>query len=88
MPIKVKAGMMYYGEIETAHPGYIGSTDTFNVGTLKVSVEGINKPLLILMAKWHMPNSTQPKHRLQLLIYSMIEFYRSMRNINSLCCGY
>ena len=24
-----------YGEIETAHPGYLGSEDTFYVGTLK-----------------------------------------------------
>ena len=26
---------MAYGEIETAHPGYLGSQDTFYVGTLK-----------------------------------------------------
>ena len=34
-----------HGEIETAHPGYLGSQDTFYVGTIKGLGESINRPL-------------------------------------------
>ncbi len=33
------------GEIETHHPGYLGSQDTFYVGTIKELAEFINKLL-------------------------------------------
>jgi len=32
---KAKQEKEAHGEIETAHPGYLGSQDTFYVGTLK-----------------------------------------------------
>jgi len=33
--VKVTSAHCYNGEIETAHPGYLGSQDTFYVGNLK-----------------------------------------------------
>lgn len=44
------------GEIETAHPGYLGSQDTFYVGNLKGLDAFINRPLLILIVKSHLQN--------------------------------
>ncbi len=39
------------GEIETAHPGYLGSQDTFYVGTLKGVGRIISRPLSTLTVK-------------------------------------
>ncbi len=44
------------GEIETAHPGYLGSQDTFYVGILRGLDAFINRPLLILIVKSHLQN--------------------------------
>ena len=60
------------GEIETAHPGYLGSQDTFYVGTLKgVGRVYINRPLSIPTAKWPSPSSIAPRLRSPLLMCSM-----------------
>ena len=73
------------GEIETAHPGYLGSQDTFYVGNLKVSVVFINKLLSIPTVKSLLQSFTQLKHRSQQPIYSTIRFYLSLKKMNSLC---
>ena len=61
-------------EIETAHPGYLGSQDTFYVGTLKGVVRVTNRRLLTLTAKWLKPSCTPPKRRSPLRICLMIVF--------------
>lgn len=50
-----------HGEIETAHPGYLGSQDTFYVGTLK----GVftSRPLSIPTPNGPPPSSTPPRRR-------------------------
>ncbi len=40
-----------YGEIETAHPGYLGSQDTFYVGNLKGVARIYQQPLSIPTVK-------------------------------------
>jgi hypothetical protein len=51
------------GEIETAHPGYLGSQDTFYVVTLKGRGDGsINRRLSIPMPRWALPSFTPPRH--------------------------
>jgi len=50
------------GEIETAHPGYLGSLDTFYVVNIKGVGASTNKLSLISAARWHLPSSTQRKH--------------------------
>ena len=57
------------GEIETAHPGYLGSQDTFYVGTLKGVGRFINKHLSIRTLKLLIVNSIQQRLQLHLLIY-------------------
>lgn len=57
------------GEIETAHPGYLGSQDTFYVGNLKGVGASINKPSLIPTVKSPLPSSTQRKHQSPQRIY-------------------
>ena len=71
------------GEIETAHPGYLGSQDTFYVGTLKGvgrvyprarqtnaehSAKG-SRPTSTRTARSLMPNCTRPKRRSRQRIY-------------------
>ena len=49
---KKKERDQLHGEIETAHPGYLGAQDTFYVGTLKGVDASISKPSSTLMRKW------------------------------------
>ena len=71
------------GEIETAHPGYLGSQYTFYVGPLKVLAGFTSRPLWIHMPKLLLPNCTQQKHRLPPLIYSMTRFF--LFSLNTTC---
>ena len=68
------------GEIETAHPGYLGNQDTFYVGTIKGVGRVINRHLLIRIRRLRQLSSTAPKLRLRLLICSMTRCYRSLPN--------
>lgn len=56
------------GEIETVHPGYLGSQDTFYVGSLKGVGESISRRSLIHTRRWLTASSISPKRRLQRLI--------------------
>ena len=51
------------GEIETEHPGYLGSQDTYFVGTMKGVVAFISKHLLIPIADLALPSFMLRKQR-------------------------
>jgi hypothetical protein len=53
------------GEIDTAHPDYLGSQDTFYVGTFKGVGRAISRPLSTPTPKSPLPNCTPPKRRLR-----------------------
>ena len=74
------------GEIDTAHPGYLGSQDTFYVGTFKGLVVSISKPMWIPTAEWLTVSSIRPKRRSPQQIYSMIVCCRFMPQRSFLCC--
>ncbi|ALU42039.1 hypothetical protein AT705_03260 [Pseudoalteromonas rubra] len=57
------------GEIETEHPGYLGSQDTFYVGSLKGVGRIYQQTFLIHTAKSCLQSSTPLKRRLQQRIY-------------------
>lgn len=73
------------GEIETHHPGYLGSQDTYYVGNVK-GVGRIypggdhNKPILIPTVKLLMQNYILTKMPLQQLICLTIECCLCMKN--------
>ena len=52
-----------HGEIETAHPSYLGSHDTFYVGTTRALAGSTGRPLLIPTAGAPWPSSTRPRRR-------------------------
>ena len=60
-----------YGEIETAHPGYLGSQDTFYVGPSKGLAGYTSRRLSTPTRNGQPPSCIPPKHRLQQLICSM-----------------
>ena len=76
------------GEIETAHPGYLGSQDTFYVGNLKGVVVSINKPSSIPTVKSPLRSSTQRKRQLQRQTCSMTKFYLISKLTSCLCFEY
>lgn len=55
------------GEIETAHPGYLGAQDTFYVGNQKAWVAYTSRRLLIPTARSFIASCTRLKHRLLML---------------------
>ncbi len=57
------------GEIETAHPGYLGSQDTFYVGNLKGVGRIYQQTFVDRTRKWLTVSFTSPKHRLPRLTY-------------------
>lgn len=57
------------GEIETAHPGYLGSQDTFYVGNLKGVGRIYQQTFVDTYSKVAHCKLTSPKHRLQRLTY-------------------
>lgn len=60
------------GEIETAHPGYLGAQDTFYVGNLKGVGRIYQQTFIDTYSKVAHCKLYTTKHRLQRLIYSMI----------------
>ncbi len=74
------------GEIETAHPGYLGSQDTFYVGTIK-GVGRVYQQTYIDTSRSLTPSVTPPKRRLPLLTCSMTRSCLSMRNRTFPCSG-
>jgi len=73
------------GEIDTAHPGYLGSQDTFYVGTFKGVGRIYQQTYVDTYAKVAHCKLYTTKRRLQQQIYSMIEYCRSMRQSNFQC---
>lgn len=57
------------GEIETAHPGYLGSQDTFYVGTLKGVGRVYQQTFVDTYSKVALLNFIRRKPRLQGLTY-------------------
>lgn len=62
-----------HGEIETAHPGYLGSQDTFYVGTIKGVGRIYQQTFVDTYSKWAAAKPIRPRPRLQARIYSMTE---------------
>ena len=77
------------GEIETAHPGYFGSQDTYYVGTFK-GIGRVYQQTFVdtysKVAQSHMRSCIRLKNRLQQQIFSMIECCHSTRNTSFPCC--
>ena len=76
-----RAEQLECGEIETAHPGCLGSQDTFYVGNMKGVAGAISRPSLIHASRWLSRNATRPRRRLSRQICSMIASCRSTRSI-------
>ncbi len=68
------------GEIETAHPGYLGSQDTFYVGTLKGVGKFTNKPSSTPIPSGQQRSCIPPKPQSHRLICSITGYYRSLLN--------
>ena len=77
------------GEIETAHPGYLGSQDTFYVGNLK-GVGRLYQQTFVdtPIAKSLSRSCTPRKHRSQQRRCSMTKCYRSFNSMSFRCCGF
>jgi len=69
-----------HGEIETAHPGYLGSQDTFYVGTIKGVAGSTSRHSSIPTPSGPRPSSIRPRRPLPAPICSMIECYLSWQN--------
>ena len=69
-----------HGEIETAHPGYLGSQDTFYVGTIRALAASISRPSSIPTPSGLRPSSIRPRRRLRVRICSTIECCPSLQN--------
>jgi transposase len=67
------------GEIETAHPGYLGSQDTFYVGNLKVLAVSTSRRSWIRTRKWHTASCIRVKRRSPPPTCSTIVYCRSTR---------
>ena len=68
------------GEIETAHPGYLGIQDTFYVGTIKGVGRIYQQTFVIPIRRSLQLSYTVPKSRLRLLTCSMTWYCRSLPN--------
>ena len=58
-----------HGEIETEHPGYLGSQDTFYVGTIKGVDRIYQQTFVDTILSGRLRSSTLPRHRLPLQTY-------------------
>jgi hypothetical protein len=67
------------GEVETTHPGYLRSQDTFYVVHSSAWAGSINKRLLIPTARWPLPSSIPPRPRSPQRISSMTGCCRCLR---------
>ena len=52
-----------HGEIETAHPGYLGRRTPSTSAPSRALAGSTSRPLLIPTARLPLPNSTRPRHR-------------------------
>ena len=66
-----------HGEIETAHPGYLGSQDTFYVGTLKGEGRIYQQTFVDTIPSGQQLSYIPPKHRSPRLICSMTGYCHS-----------
>ena len=69
-----------HGEIETAHPGYLGSQDTFYVGTIKGVGRIYQQTFVDTYSKWAAAKLYTTKTPITARIYSMIECCLSLQN--------
>jgi len=76
------------GEIETHHPGYLGSQDTFYVGNMKGVGRIYQQTFVDTYSKLLLLSFTRRKHLLPQQICSMTRFYPSSKAISFLCCAY
>jgi len=76
------------GEIETAHPGYLGSQDTFYVGTMKAWGAFTSRPLWTPTARWRSPSCTPPRHRSPQQTCSTVRCFRSLPSRACRCCAF
>lgn len=76
------------GEIETAHPGYLGSQDTFYVGTMMGVGRIYQQTWIDTYSKVAFANCTRPKHRLRQQTCSMIACCHFSPRMMFQCCAY
>ena len=74
------------GEIDTAHPGFLGSQDTFYVGTLKGVGAFISRHMSIPIPRSPTPSSTAQRRQSPPLIFSTTGCCRSTKNM--ICRSY
>lgn len=74
------------GEVETAHPGYLGSQDTFYVGTLKGVAGSINRPSSKPTRNSRRRSCTRPRHRSGLRTYSTTGCCGCSSSTRCRCC--
>ena len=67
------------GEIETAHPGYLGSQDTFYVGTLKGVGRIYQQTFVDTFSKWAAAKLYTTKTPITSADLSMTGYFRSSR---------
>jgi len=75
------------GEIETAHPGYLGTQDTYYVGTIKSVGRIYSKRFSTRTPRWPLPNSMTARMPWWRLTSLTTACYRSLRSRGSRCCG-
>ena len=63
------------GEIETQHPGYLGSQDTYYVGNIKGIGRNLSTNFIDTYLEWPLLNFIRRKLPSQLQIFSTIELY-------------
>lgn len=68
------------GEIETAHPGYLGSQNTFYVGTMKGVGRIYQQTFVDTYSKVRSPSCTPPRRRSPRRTCSMIRCCRSLQS--------
>ena len=70
-----------HGVIETHHPGYLGSQDTFYVGTIKGVGRIYQQTFVGTYSKVAWCSFITPKLHLQQQTYSMIECFQSLKDM-------
>lgn len=76
-----------FGEIETEHPGYLGSQDTYYVGNIKAWAVFTSRPLSTPTAGWLLPNSMRRNMLLPRQISSTTVSCHSLKSIKYPCYG-
>jgi hypothetical protein len=75
------------GEIETAHPGYLGSQDTFYVGTLKGVGRIYQQTFVDTYSKWAAAKLYTSKTPITSADLLNVECSRSSRSKAWVCCA-